>query len=402
MRQQIIRESLHTLDSWVTRNNWSAYDTFDGLSSPIAPYFTLNQPLMKQIWQQGVRRCPVNLRPLLGIKPSMSTKGMGFFAQGYLRLHGIYGDHVYLEKAKYCLQWLMENNCKQFDHFSWGNHFDYQSRGGNIPKGTPTIVWTGLIAHAFLDAYERLGDEKYLDVATSACDFVLNDLGWQRFDEGLLLRYYPKADVLVHNSSMIGASLLARVNSIAANPHYREISEQTIQYTLHHQTEEGAWNYGVGKKWAWIDSFHTGYVLEALAIFIRCTGAKKYESALEKGYRYFIKTFFLQDGTPRYYAQKTLPIDIQCASQAIQTLVNLRNLHPDSVATALRVTNWTIENMQDDTGYFYYRKYPLITNKTPTLHWGQATMFAALALIDEQLHRKVPSAVDVASTVPVA
>ena len=37
--------------------------------------------------------------------------------------------------------------------------------------------------------------------------------------------------------------------------------------------------------------------------------------------------------------------------------------------------------MQDATGYFYYRKYPLCTNKTPTLHWGQATMFAALALL---------------------
>jgi hypothetical protein len=55
--------------------------------------------------------------------------------------------------------------------------------------------------------------------------------------------------------------------------------------------------------------------------------------------------------------------------------------------------------MQDDTGYFYYRKYPLITNKTPTLHWGQATMFAALAVIDEQLSREAASAVDVARTV---
>ena len=33
--------------------------------------------------------------------------------------------------------------------------------------------------------------------------------------------------------------------------------------------------------------------------------------------------------------------------------------------------------MQDNTGYFYYRRYsPWIVNKTPTLHWGQATMLA--------------------------
>jgi len=395
-----IYASLVKLDQWVERADWKAYDTFDGLSSPYARWFTQNHPFLKQCWQQVVRRCVFNLRPLLGIKPGMSTKGMGFFAQGYLRLYQTHGNPAILEKARFCLQWLMENNSKQFRGYCWGNHFDYQSRGGSISKGTPTIVWTGLIAHAFLDGYEQLGENQYLDVARSSCDFILNELGWEEFEEGCLLRYYPNSNNLVHNSSMIGASLLARVNSLAPNTRYRDIAERAIQYTVHHQTPEGGWYYGVGDKWAWIDSFHTGYVLEALAIFIRCTGATKYQSALEKGYRYFVKTFFLQDGTPKYYAQTTLPIDIQCASQAIQTLVNLRNLHPDSVATALRVTDWTIKNMQDDTGYFYYRKYPLITNKTPTLHWGQATMFAALALIDEQLRRKAPSAVDVASTVP--
>jgi hypothetical protein len=50
--------------------------------------------------------------------------------------------------------------------------------------------------------------------------------------------------------------------------------------------------------------------------------------------------------------------------------------------------------MQDPTGYFYYRKYPLITNKTPTLHWGQATMFAALALLDHLRSRSgAPAAI---------
>lgn len=383
-----IHESLMKLDLWVERANWKAYDTFDGLSSPYARFFTLNHPLLKIFWQQGVRRCAVNLRPLLGIKPGMSTKGMGFFAKGYLRLHQTHGEAAYLEKAKYCLEWLIENRSRQFKGYCWGNHFDYQSRGGNISKGTPTIVWTGLISHAFLDAYELLKDERYLNVARSACDFILDELGWQEFPEGILLRYYPNADILVHNSSMIGASLLARVHSLEPNARYREMSERAIQYTLHHQTGEGAWYYGVGNKWAWVDSFHTGYVLEALDIFIRGTGAKTYEPALRKGYRYFVETFFKPDGTPRYYAQKTLPIDIQCASQAIQTLVNLRELHPDSIATALNVAEWTIENMQDKSGYFYYRKYPLITNKTPTLHWGQATMFASLALLEQHLRQK--------------
>jgi hypothetical protein len=46
---------------------------------------------------------------------------------------------------------------------------------------------------------------------------------------------------------------------------------------------------------------------------------------------------------------------------------------------ANKVATWTIKNMQDRSGYFYYRRYPLITAKTPYFHWGQATMYKALA-----------------------
>lgn len=376
-----IRESLSKLDAWIARAQWKGYDTFDGLSSPAAPLLTLGNPFLKQVWQQGVRRFPLNLRPLLGIKPAMSTKGMGFFAQGYLRLHQTSGDTVYLEKAKFCLDWLMANRCAAFKGHAWGNHFDYQSRGGNIGKGVPTIVWTGLIAHAFLDAYDALGEQRYLDVARSACDFIVDELGWIELPEGICLRYFPDAPNLVHNSSMIGASLLARVHSLSPNPKYLELAERAVAWTVHHQTEQGAWHYGVGSKWAWVDSFHTGYVLEALDSFCRFAASQRHQSALEKGYKLFIETFFGSDGTPRYYDHKTLPLDIQCASQGIQTLVNLRRLHPESLATAKNVAHWTIAHMQDKTGYFYYRKYPLVTNKTATLHWGQATMFAALATL---------------------
>ena len=383
MNNGSIHDAVIRLDGWVERADWKAYDTFDGLSSPLAPFATLGVPFLKQVWQQGVRRFPFNLRPLLGIKPSMSTKGMGFFTQGYLRLYQTYRNEEYLRKTNYCLEWLRQNRSPGFEGHCWGNHFDYQSRGGNIAKSAPTIVWTGLIAHAFLDAYEALGKEAFFDVAKSSSDFILDELGWLEFDEGILLRYYPSAENLIHNSNMIGASLLARVHSISAEDRYIDVAKEAVRYTMHHQTDDGAWYYGVGPKWAWIDSFHTGYVLEALHHVVRCVGLSEYDAALRKGYQYFVDTFFGDDGTPRYYAQKTLPIDIQCASQAIQTLVNVREYHEDSIAIAEKVAAWTIANMQDESGYFYYRKYPWITNRTPTLHWGQATMLGALAALDQ-------------------
>ena len=319
-----IHEALVRLDQWVQRADWKAYDPFDGLSSPAARYLTFNLPLLKQLWLHAVRRFPINLRPLLGIPPGTSSKAMGFFAMGYLREYLTYGRAEDLSKMKFCLQWLMDNPSKGFRGFCWGNHFGGQTRGGYIAKGTPTIVWTGLIGHAFLDAYEALEEKRYLEVAKSSCDFILDDLGWMEFKEGICFQYYPEANNVIHNSNMIGASLLARVSALAPESRYREHATKAVRFTMAHQTAEGAWPYGVGERWKWIDSFHTGYVLEALDTYCRSCADTEFEEALRKGFRFFIETFFGPDGTPRYYHNKTRPLDIQCASHGIQALVNLR------------------------------------------------------------------------------
>jgi len=391
-----IRNALNRLEQWAEQNNWEGYDTFDGLSSPYARFVTWNNPFLKRVWQQGVRRFPLNLRPLLRIKPAPSSKGMGFFAQGYVRLFQSYGKADHLKKMHSCLDWLLLNRSPGFQGNSWGNHFDYESRAGRIPPGTPTVVWTSLIGQAFLDAYEAIGEKRYLEVARNSAEFIINELGWIQTERDLCLSYIPlpggkpiRGEYGVHNANMLGAGLLARVNVHAPKERYAEMAKEAVKFTMRAQLDNGAWYYGVVPKFHWVDSFHTGYVLESLDCYIRCSQDRTFQKELEKGYRFFVETFFSPNGTPRYYDYKTRPLDIQCASQGIQTLVNLRELHPRSIEIAVKVAHWTIANMQDEKGYFYYRKYPFITNKTPTLHWGQATMFAALALLDQHLSRNM-------------
>jgi hypothetical protein len=326
----------------------------------------------------------------------MSTKGMGFFAQGYLSLFQTDGHKEYRERARFCLDWLRNNRNKDFKGYCWGNHFDYQSRNGRIPKGTPTIVWTGLIGHAFLDAFEALQNQSDLEVAAKICQFVTDELGWIEFNEGYCIRYHPLAQSAdIHNSNVIGASFLARAGHHLQNKEYVEIAKKAVQFTASHQLKNGAWYYGVDPKNHWVDSFHTGYVLESIASYNKYSGDLDFEKCLQRGFTFFVETFFKKDGTPKYYDYKVRPLDIQCASQAIQTLVSLRHLHPQSLGMAIKVAEWTLANMQDKDGYFYYRKYPFITNKTATLHWGQATMFAALALLDQCLHEKAITAAPV-------
>jgi len=121
-----------------------------------------------------------------------------------------------------------------------------------------------------------------------------------------------------------------------------------------------------------VDNFHTAYVLDCFKYYIGATGDGRFEDNLTRGYEYWKNTFFLADGTPRYYDHKTLPIDIQCSSQAIDTLVFFNDRDPGSLSLALKIAKWTIDNMQDRSGYFYYRRYaPWLVNKTPTYIGGR-------------------------------
>ena len=159
-----VNESIRRLERWVEIHDYKGYEPFDGLSSWIRP-LTFGNRSLEQIVQQVVRQSPINLRPLLGITPLESTKGRGYMAWGYLALLRLTGNEAYRQKAIACLEWLMRNKSPLYPEYSWGNHFDYASRAGQYSKHQSIIVWTSLIGQAFLDGYECLHDERYLEVS---------------------------------------------------------------------------------------------------------------------------------------------------------------------------------------------------------------------------------------------
>jgi hypothetical protein len=378
-----IYESIRRVSDWLEKTDYRGYDTFDGLNSRLLRPLTFETNLLRTMLQQGVRRFPLNLRPLLGVAKGPSSKGMGFLARGFIRLHQATGAQVWRDKAEFALGWLIQNQSPRYSGACWGNHFDYQSRSFYLPKGAPTVVWTALIGHAFLDAYDHFQKESYLQVAISSCEHILRDLETFPDGQALCIGYIPARiaarNKQVHNANTLAASLLARTYSFTRNNSYRDLARKAMQYTAQHQRPDSSWYYGEAANLHWVDNFHTAYVLDCFKHYAQSTGDERFENNLMKGYQYWKKTFFLPDGTPRYYDHKTLPIDIQCCSQAIDTLVFFKDRNPESLPLAVKIAKWTIDQMQGPSGYFYYRRYSRwLVNKTPTLHWGQATMLCAL------------------------
>jgi hypothetical protein len=378
-RAEIYR-SICRLSHWLDENDYRGYDTFDGLNSKLVRPLTFETQLLRTVLLQGVRRFPINLRPVLGISKERSTKGMGFLARGFIRLHQATREQVWADKAKEALGWLLEHTASGYHGVSWGNHFDYQSRTFYLPKGTPTVVWTSLIGHAFLDAYEHFGEDVYLQTAVGACEHILQDLEVVADGDGACISYIPGKRSLVHNANTLGASLLARTYAQTGDDRSLNLARRAMQYAAKHQRPDGSWFYGEKENLHWVDNFHTAYVLDCFKHYANSSGDDRFKSNMLTGYQYWKDNFFLSDGTPRYYNNKTLPLDIQCCSQAVDTLVFFQDFDREGLKLATKVAEWTIAQMQDSSGYFYYRRYSSwMVNKTPTLHWGQATMLCALA-----------------------
>lgn len=381
--KEVLQNSITKLEKWVEDHHYKGYEPFDGLASFFRP-LTFGNLLLDRLLLQLIRQSPVNLRPLMGVKPLESTKGRGYMAAGYLIMLKTTQDKKYLEKAINCLEWLIKNKSPKFDTYSWANHFDFASRGGRYLKHESIIVWTSLIGQAFLDAYETLKDEKYLKIAISVCDWIMN-VPRNHTDKGSCLGYLANSVDSIHNSNMLGAAMLARTAKLTGNQNLLQIAKDAMEYSCTRQLPNGAWYYGEQENSHWIDNFHTGYNLDSLKCYIDNTGDKTFEKNLGLGFKFYIEHFFEASGRPKYYHNRVYPVDSQCISQSIETLAYFADAEEAALPLAKKVAKWAIDNMQDKDGHFYYRQYPLIKAKTPMMHWAQATTYKALTLLLSKL-----------------
>lgn len=371
-----LEKSIRAVQSWVEEHDYKGYDPADGNSS-FLHVFTFGNTFLQRVLQQVVLRSPWHIRPMMGVRPLPSPHARGYMVSGYLRLHRQTGDPVYRALADSCLDWLTQHKSPFYEHCSWGNQFHYATRGGKRRKYEPIIVWTSMIGHAFLDAYEDLGDRRRLEVAESACKWMMS-LPREKTSTGTCLSYVAYKQASIHNANMLGAAFLAHLASINGDSHAMGVAREAMLYSCSRMKPDGSWLYAEGSKYHWIDNFHTGYNLESLKQYMDSSGDRQFEDHLHRGLKFFKDHFFEPDGAPKYFHNQKYPVDIQSAAQAIETLAAMSDIDPDCLPLGRKVAEWTIHNMQAPDGHFYYRDIGWKKVVAPMIHWGQGTMFKAL------------------------
>ena len=116
----------------------------------------------------------------------------------------------------------------------------------------------------FWTPYETFREERFGEAAERIGEWILS-LPREETAKGSCLSYVAYRQTSIHNANLVGASFLARLGTLTSDDRALSVAQAAVTYSCSRQLEDGSWYYAEEPRYAWIDNFHTGYNLSALA-----------------------------------------------------------------------------------------------------------------------------------------
>lgn len=373
---------LKDLASWMKARDYAGYEPYDLLNSPLlAGRWARRFPCNTVLIQLGKRFGGLRLRQLLRIPPSKNPKALALILSGYCDWARC-GEDTEAE-ARYLKRELLRLRSPGEPCYCWGYDWDFVAlRGTSLPAFRPNAIASYFAGTALLDMHDTFGDPEARRIAESVGEFVVTRLN-RSVDtpSQLCFSYTPSDRTRIYNSSALVGAFLARLTAASGNASYLQLARQAMQYLADAQQPDGSWPYG--EKWyqKWADSFHTGYNLVALLTYRLATEDRSFDTVLLRGYEDYRRSFFLSDGTPKYFHNSLYPIDIHSCAQAILTFCAFSREDTEARGLAIRTWHWTFHNMRNSDGSFFFQRRRWRADRTPYMRWGQAWTFRALAAL---------------------
>lgn len=357
---------------------YRGYSLYDSHNS-VLPLKTLPKKFGFFI-NQVVKRSPFNFRKILLVKKSVNPKMLGLMALVNGAMFKKTKSNVYVERLDRIYSLLLEVRSES-SGISWGYPYYWPKRAENdVPAHTPNVVVTCFIGRGAYYAYQATRDEKWKSLLEKIGTFLLNDINIYKGEDGVCFSYTTVQKDKVINVNMLAGEILTYVDLVNEDNTYDKIVAEIIKFTSSHQNADGSWWYshGYSSKTVKIQlDFHQGYVLESLF------RVSQHRSDLEDEIKKLIhlgdvfyreKILDMKKGIAKWRYPNKYPIDIHNQAEAIIWL-SLTNKSP----MAKVFVDYTINNFWSRSKrYFFYQKYPLITNKTNYLRWNNGWMSVAL------------------------
>ena len=353
-------------------------DPYDALNATRFRWAVDRNTATRRLTVQAVKRSPLPLQPLLGVPQAVSAYTLGHAMMACARLHKAGLFHEAATMASWLVETAAEMATAKYGGLAWGSHFDVQTRFGHSPRTLPNIVVTAYVAKGLM----ALAEAHLADVRTNLegiATFILEGLPRLSNRAGRLICYTPETRTPIHNASLLAAGVLSDMSVLVGRPDLALEAESAALYTVCGQRDDGSWPYAEDSHGQWIDSFHTGFVLEGLA---RVTGVVKnaeIDDALDRGMAFYRSRLFGEDGEPFYSTTRRYPLDALSAAQSVETLAITLDRDEGNLDTLRRVLCWLSAAMVRRDGTVAYQVWPRWTDRRQFPRWSLAPMASALA-----------------------
>jgi hypothetical protein len=375
---------------WLEKNGNESYDPYDIWGGPYSLFARkiyyknslLGIPLILPIL--AIDTLAPSLRKLFVKKERYATADAQLLL-AFLNLYEAYKDNKYLAKAELLADELLGYSIPGYSGYCWGYPFDWQHNAAFWPRNTPYITCTPYCFEAYLKLYDITQQPKYFNIAQSIAEFVFHDLNDTLVsDISSAASYSPIDNSKVINASAYRAMVLVEAAHRTKNQAFHEKAHKNLNFILESQNKDGSWLYEIDNpKGAFIDHFHTCFVLKNLYKINLRLNDDAVKSAIRTGYDYYRKNLFDQDNIPRSFAKKPriqiVKIDLYNFAEAI-TLGSLLKQHiPESMELALKLAGNINRNYRTTQGHFVTKIFiGNFKQALPYLRWSQTQLFYSL------------------------
>jgi hypothetical protein len=307
------------------------------------------------------------------------------YAMAFSRRFEATGDQTDYQRAVHFLDALIASRIETPTGLGWGYPFDWVTIYGTIPAETPLITTLPYVYEAFESVYSIDKMPRWADVMRSIAEHALHDYpshAWR--GDAASCSYTPMAgdNGRVVNANAYRAFLLMRAAHDLGASHYAAAAEPNLRFVLDAQNQDGSWYYAMDGRRAFIDHFHTCFVLKALMKIEGLTGTGACDAALDAGLRYYLTNLFDDEGLPRPFAKAPrftfYTRELYDYAEAINLLTLARPRGPQFTEARAAVVDDILGRWQQRSGCFRTRKLLFGWDNVPMHRWAQSQLLRSL------------------------
>jgi hypothetical protein len=334
-------------------------------------------------------------------KPQRIPIADAHYAMGFAFLAEMPGNDRdrHYRRAVHFLEILEQTRCPGYDEYCWGYPFYWETLLGTIPPDTSLITTIPYAYEAFQQVYRIDGNTKWRHIMHSIAQHAFGD--YQDVPTSAKAATCPYTPVPNHSLKVVNANayrayLLTNAAIEFSDKEYEASAERNLNFVLEAQNPDGSWFYALDGKRAFVDHFHTCFVMKALAKIEALTGNKDCTVAIQRGIDYYTQFLFDEAGVPKPFSRAPrLTVyrrELYDFAECINLAVLLRGRFPALDRNLAITLDQILKLWQTPEGSFRSRQLYFGWDNTPMHRWASSQLFRSLCfLLHKNRHSQTSS-----------